>query len=376
MNEISAYDLLMGLLALIFSGLLSFTLTPLVRVLAFKIGAVDTPKDERRMHKKPMPLIGGLAIFLGFAISALLFCNLSKQLAGMLLGAAVIVALGVADDVKDLNPWVKLGGQILAALIIVFFDMRIEFINIFGKYIVFGVWSYPITVMWIVLLTNAINLIDGLDGLACGVSTISSVCLLVLTVLKSEPETALVIAVLTGACIGFLPFNLNPAKIFMGDTGALMLGFLLSVISVQGLFKFNAVISFWVPFMIFGLPFGDTAFAFLRRLLTGKHPFHGDRGHLHHRLIDMGFSQKQSVGILYAISAICGISAILFSEERITASVLIIIVALTIGVLNLRIFKHGDSDVCEMTGVELKGKTAKNAAEPITADSSAKSSDK
>ncbi|MBE6551926.1 MAG: undecaprenyl/decaprenyl-phosphate alpha-N-acetylglucosaminyl 1-phosphate transferase [Ruminococcaceae bacterium] len=367
MNEFNAYDLLMGLLALVFSGLLSFTLTPLVRVLAFKIGAVDTPKDDRRMHKKPMPLIGGLAIFLGFAISALLFCNITKQLAGMLLGACVIVLVGIADDVKDLNPWVKLGGQILAALIIVFFDMRIEFINIFGKYIVFGVWSYPITVMWIVLLTNAINLIDGLDGLACGVSTISSVCLLIFTVLKSEPEIALITAILTGACMGFLPFNTNPAKIFMGDTGALMLGFLLSVISVQGLFKFNAVISFWVPFMIFGLPFGDTAFAFLRRLLTGKHPFHGDRGHLHHRLIDMGFSQKQSVGILYAISAICGISAILFSEERIVTSVLIIIVAVTIGILNLQIFKHGDENTCEMTGVELKGKTAaaNNAASSV-----------
>ncbi|MPM63672.1 Undecaprenyl-phosphate alpha-N-acetylglucosaminyl 1-phosphate transferase [bioreactor metagenome] len=179
---------------------------------------------------------------------------------------------------------------------------------------------------------------------------------------------ALITAILTGACIGFLPSNSNPAKIFMGDTGALSLGYILAVLSIQGLFKFSAVISFVIPFMMFGLPFGDTFIAFFRRLLSGKDPFKGDRSHLHHKLIDLGFSQKQSVTILYCISAIFGIAAIMFSEERIAAAVMVIIVAIIIALLNWKVF-HSDDSTRKMTGFDLAQRDSKNInASPESSD--------
>lgn len=363
MPEISQENLvifLTALAALAAGGVIAFALTPLVRLLAFRINAVDVPKDGRRMHTKPMPLIGGVAIFAAFAASSLIFGDRSEKLIGTLIGGAIIVILGVLDDKFDLNPFVKLLGQVLAAQVLIAFGMKIEYINIFGKYVVFGFWSYPITIFWVVLLTNAINLIDGLDGLACGVSTIASVSLLIFTVIKGEPEIMTVVAALVGACIGFLPYNTNPARIFMGDTGALMLGFVMSAISLQGLFKFNTVVSFWIPFVLFGLPFGDTFFAFFRRLFTGKHPFKGDRGHLHHRLIDAGFSQRQSVLILYAISALCGASAILFTENRVIGAVTAIVVALAIIFFNLIVMKKKKTS--SPSGLPDEGKTDENAS--------------
>ena len=180
--------------------------------------------------------------------------------------------------------------------------------NFFSEnpYMSLGVLSIPLTIIWIVGMTNAVNFIDGLDGLAVGVSSIGTFSILAIAVLVSERDVALIAAILCGACMGFFPYNLNPAKIFMGDTGATFLGFTLAVLSIQGLFKMYAVISFFVPFLIFGLPIFDTAFAMLRRILAGKSPMEADRGHLHHRLIDMGFSQKQAVAIMYVVSAILG----------------------------------------------------------------------
>ncbi|MEG0764505.1 MAG: MraY family glycosyltransferase, partial [Pseudoflavonifractor sp.] len=176
-----------------------------------------------------------------------------------------------------------------------------------------GWLQYPVTVIWIVAITNAVNLIDGLDGLACGVSTISSMTLLVIALVVSDGPVALLMAALAGGCIGFLPYNLNPAKIFMGDTGSTFLGFILAVVSIQGLFKFYAIISFAVPFLMLGLPIFDTCFAFIRRIAHGQSPMHADRSHVHHRLIDMGLSQKQAVAVLYIISAILGLSAVVLA---------------------------------------------------------------
>ena len=202
----------------------------------------------------------------------------------------------------------------------------IEKITWFDQIIFFGNWAIPITVIWIVGITNTINLIDGLDGLACGVAAISSFALLAVSLLSAgNPTVTVVAAVLAGACLGLLPYNLNPAKIFMGDAGAMFLGFVLSVISIQGFFKVNAVVSFGIPFLVMGLPIVDTLWAILRRLAKGQHPFHADRKHLHHRLIDMVMNQKQSVTLLYAISSLLAIAGILFAERQFTGEIIVLV---------------------------------------------------
>lgn len=327
--------------ALICAALLAYTLTPLVRVLAIKIKAIDVPTDARRMHHRPIPRIGGLAIFLAFLIASVGFCRLDCELVTILIGGGTLVLLGILDDVYRLNAFLKLAVQIVAALFAVSQGVTIDFIGLGGRYIPFGAWSVPITVFWIVGLTNAVNFIDGLDGLACGVSAISSISLC-LTMLLSGSSAAhcLITAILAAACLGFLPFNANPARIFMGDTGALFLGYTLSVLSVVGVFKSDMVLAFFVPLSIFGLPLADTFFAVVRRLAHGKSPFAPDRGHLHHRLMDMGFGQRQSVRILYAVCAILGISAVMLTGQSARGGALMLIVGLAIFFVTFLILKN------------------------------------
>ena len=319
-NLLLAYVLLALLIALVFS----FLMTPIVRTFAYKVGAIDVPKDGRRMHKVPTPRLGGLAIFIGFMISTLLFVPMTPEMKSVLLGAVVIVVLGVVDDSVALSAKVKFIIQILAALIPALNGVTIQAFsnpNIFSSnlYWMLGNLSIPFTVLWIVAVTNSVNLIDGLDGLANGVSTISATTMLVLALLLGESDVAIVLAALVGACVGFMPYNFNPAKMFMGDTGAMFLGYILATMSIQGLFKYYAVISFVVPFLILGLPIFDTSFAFFRRLARGQSPMSPDREHIHHRLIDMGLSQKQAVATLYVVSAILGLSAVVLTtggEQR------------------------------------------------------------
>ena len=304
--------------ALVAALLVSFVSTPVVKALAQKMGAVDVPKDARRMHDHPIPRMGGLAIFFGFMLSVLVFLPLTEQLRGMLLGASLIVVLGILDDIYALSAKLKFVVQIVAALIAVSQGNVITVLsnpNIFSDdpFWDLGILSVPVTVLWIVGITNAVNLIDGLDGLACGVSTISSMTMLVIALVVAEADVAIIMAALAGACIGFLPYNLNPAKIFMGDTGSTFLGFVLAVVSIQGLFKYAAIISFAVPFLMLALPIFDTCFAIIRRVSKGQSPMSPDRSHIHHRLIDMGFSQKQAVAMLYVISAILGLSAVVLT---------------------------------------------------------------
>ena len=201
-----------------------------------------------------------------------------------------------------------------------------------GKYFELGLLAVPLTVIWIVGVTNAVNMIDGLDGLAVGVSTIATVTVFTIAVLVSESYIAVTMAALAGACMGFMPYNMNPAKIFMGDTGSMFLGYLLATISIQGLFKFYVGISFAVPFIILGLPIFDTTFAIVRRLLKGQSPMHADRGHVHHRLIDMGFDQKQSVAILYMLSVVLGLSAVVLATSG-EVKIIILAVAILASVL-------------------------------------------
>lgn len=342
MENFSLYTpIIYVIVSLILAALITFTTTPIVRVLAFKIGAVDVPKDERRMHKKPMPRLGGLAIFLGFFLTTLVFCDYSPTMLAIWFGGLLIVIVGILDDVFRLNAFVKLAVQIVAAGLAVWQGLTIEFINFFGTYYTLGWLEIPVTVIWIIGLTNALNLIDGLDGLSCGVSAISSLSLLLVTLtLAGNLSSSLLMAILAGSCLGFLPFNSNPAKIFMGDTGALFLGYTLALLSIDGVFKLHAVLSFMIPLSIFGVPLFDTTFAIVRRLIKGQNPFTTpDRGHLHHRLIDMGFNQKQSVRILYAICGILGISAFMFTSENLVRAAFVILIGFMIFGINFCIVK-------------------------------------
>ena len=258
-------------------------------------------------------------MFLGVLLSTLLFAQIDTQVRGMLIGGVVVVTAGVIDDINPLKWWVKLLLQLAAAAIAVGHGIRIEVFtnpNLFSEgWLILGWLSVPITVIWIVLVTNSVNLIDGLDGLAVGVSGIGSVAMLVIALLVSEGNVAVIMAALAGACLGFIPYNLNPAKIFAGDTGALLLGYVLATMSVIGMFKTYAIISFLLPFLVLALPLFDTIFAILRRICHGQSPMQADRGHVHHRLIDMGLSQKQAVAILYCISTVFGLAAVVLATS-------------------------------------------------------------
>ncbi|MEE1013513.1 MAG: MraY family glycosyltransferase [Clostridia bacterium] len=331
------------LLTLAVAFLISFAATPMVISLAHKINAIDVPKDARRVHKKPIPLIGGLAIFYGFIVSVLCFATIDRETAGILIGSVIIVTVGVIDDMSDMKAIVKLLCQIIAAAVVVYCGVRIEHFSnpLYGwfgpEYIVLNYWvSVAITMFWIVGVCNAVNLIDGMDGLAVGISSIASMSLLALTLISNNPNVAILTAAVAGAGFGFLPYNFHPAKIFMGDTGALFLGFILACISVQGFLKISAIISFAVPILVLGLPIFDTVFAIIRRVLTGRSPMSPDRGHLHHRLYDMGFSQRQTVAILYTMTAALCLTAVVISIQGYKRGLLLILAVFLIILLSLK----------------------------------------
>ena len=326
---------------------ISFAATPIVKSFAQKVGAIDVPRDARRVHDHPIPRMGGMAIFLGFLISVLLFVDISRPVRGILLGAVLIVACGAIDDIVSLNAWIKLAVQVAAAIVAVAHGVVIEVFrnpNIFSENeaLVLGALAVPVTVIWIVGITNSVNLIDGLDGLAVGVSTIASTTMFVVALLVSEGNVAVILAALMGACLGFMPYNLNPAKIFMGDAGSLLLGYVLSTVSVVGMFKFYAIVTFVVPILALALPLFDTLCAIIRRLLRGQSPMHPDRGHLHHRLIDMGLSQKQAVAVLYSISAVLGLCAVVLATTGVVRICMVVVAALAavaVGIFIKRTFK-------------------------------------
>lgn len=349
-------------LKLLLAGLLAFVIalvtTPPVKRFAERIGAIDKPDGSRHIHEHPIPRMGGLAIFLGFVISVLIFSEMNSQIMGMLIGAVIIAAMGAVDDIVDLSPWVKLGMQVLAALAAIRSGIIIHVlsnINIFSEetFVQLGIFGHPLTLLWIVACTNAVNLIDGLDGLAAGVSAISSVSMLVVALFVSEPTVALLLAALAGACLGFLPYNFNPAKIFMGDVGSQFLGYVLATVSVMGLFKFHAIITFLIPVLALSVPLADTSFAFFRRIARGQSPFHADKGHLHHRLLALGLSQKQTVSVLYAVSASLGLFGVLLAGPhtavRIVCLALVFVISLSVWLLIFR--RHGAHKETEQTSV-------------------------
>ncbi|MEG6567096.1 MraY family glycosyltransferase [Thermoanaerobacterium saccharolyticum] len=304
--------------------------TPAAKKLAYKIGAIDIPKDKRRVHSKPVPLIGGLAIYLGTVLSMLLFLPKSETNIGIIAGSTIIVVLGIFDDKYELKAKVKLLGQLLAAFVVVLSGVRIDWLtNPFGDGMInIGVFAIPLSIFWIVGITNAMNLIDGLDGLAAGIASISSGSLFVVSLLNGRYATAIITVAVTGAALGFLPYNFNPAKIFMGDTGAMFLGFILSAVSIQGAVKSAAAIAIAVPILALGVPVFDTIFAIIRRLANKKPIMEADKGHLHHRLLALGLSQRQAVFVMYGVSLFLGLSAILISSTNGAKGYIILIVAI------------------------------------------------
>lgn len=330
-------------LPFILAIIISYIMTPIVRKLAFKIGAIDIPKDSRRIHKEPMPLLGGLAIYISIVICSLVFIPLEREFMAVLIGGTIILISGIIDDKGDLSPRAKMLFQIIAAIILVMGGVRIEFIsNPFSTgtaLIYLKLLSIPATIFWVVGITNTVNLIDGLDGLAAGVAGISSLVLMVVAASFGYIHIVILAMIMAGACFGFLPYNFNPAKIFMGDTGALFLGFMLAVVTIEGVMKSVATIAIIVPIIILGVPIFDTAFAILRRLRKGSSITAGDRGHLHHKLLDKGFSQKKTVLILYAISAGFGAFAVLISMLNTRQSVYLSIIP--IGIAFIYGFKVG-----------------------------------
>ena len=326
--------------ALLTAFILSIVLTPFVGRLAFKWGATDKP-NERKVHMKIMPRMGGLAIFLSFLTTFLLtFLLFGEELTAnrpnqmplfaFVLGACMIVLLGIFDDIYELKAGVKFLGQILAAMVIVVWGgLDIDFINLpfGGGTIDFGMLTVPITILCIVAITNAINLIDGLDGLAGGVSTIALITIAIMATVKSDPFVAIIAVIAIGSALGFLKYNFHPAKIFMGDTGAMFLGYMIAVLSLQG-FKNVTMISLIVPIIILGVPISDTFFAIIRRVVNKQPISAPDKSHLHHCLLNLGFSHRQTVILIYALAATFGLAAIIFTYATIWGALLLITVLL------------------------------------------------
>ncbi|MEW6572249.1 MAG: MraY family glycosyltransferase [Bacillota bacterium] len=305
------------ILAPVAAGIVAFAGVPVAVRLAHRIGAIDEP-EIRKIHTKPMPRLGGMAVYLGFLAGMLVAAvnfELPRSYFGLLTGGSLIFALGVIDDTRGLSPRIKLCGQILAALAVVPFGVDITFItHPFKEGLLYlGFWGIPVTVFWIVAVTNAVNLIDGLDGLAAGVGCIGAVTLATIAALVGDKIAVLPALILGAALLSFLPFNFYPARIFLGDCGAMFIGFVLACGAVIGVAKTATAVTLVTPAVILGIPLFDTLFAILRRYKNGRRIFRADREHLHHRLLVIGFSHRGAVLIVYGISTVLGISAILLT---------------------------------------------------------------
>lgn len=313
-------------------------LIPPIRRMSFSFGKVDNP-GTRKIHRNPIPRMGGIAICIGFFTSLLgieylhpgYFSKLPTEWQGIIYGGIFIFIVGLVDDLVNLRPKVKLLGQIMAASIAFYFGVKLSFItNPFGGMLLFPIWlSYLLTIFWLVAITNTINLIDGLDGLAGGVSIISGITLFMIAVERGQSLSALVAIALVGGTIGFLRYNFNPAQIFMGDCGSLFLGFMLGALSLTGVMKVAATVAVFLPILILGIPIFDTAFAIVRRLLNRKPIFQADNGHLHHRLLRIGLSQRRAVMLIYGFSGLLG-GVALYLVNYPQANVFIIVSAMLI----------------------------------------------
>ncbi|RKQ15743.1 undecaprenyl/decaprenyl-phosphate alpha-N-acetylglucosaminyl 1-phosphate transferase [Oceanobacillus bengalensis] len=308
--------------------IVSLIITPILIKVAKKFNITDKP-NNRKVHLNPIPTLGGLAIFVSFIIGLLILQPTEEYHLSIVIGSLIIVALGIFDDKYDLSPRVKFITQIMVASLVVFWGgLQIEFINLpFGGEIDFGFVSPIITILWIVGVTNAINLIDGLDGLAAGVSSIALITIAGMAIIMGDIYVTTMALILFFSTLGFLRYNFHPAKIFMGDTGALFLGYMISVLALLG-FKNITFFSFVIPIFILGVPISDTLIAMARRFINGQPMSKPDSSHLHHRLLKSGFTHKQTVLVIYTLSAMFSSAAILFSMTTVWGSFLIFFVVL------------------------------------------------
>jgi len=320
--------LLLGVLAAFVVALL---VTPLMKKIGLKLGAVDKP-NERKVHSRVITRIGGFAIYAGFVVPTLFTQLPDRQVLGLVVAGTLIVMVGLFDDLRGMSAKVKLLGQIGAALVLVWFGVEVDYITnpLNGGIISLGKLSLPITIFWLIGVTNAVNLIDGLDGLAAGITAIAALTLAVVAWTQEQYSVVAMALFLTASTLGFLRYNFNPAQLFMGDCGSLFLGFNLGALSVMGLSKGATVISLFIPIIILGIPIMDTFFAITRRFSNKKPIFEPDKGHLHHRLLAMGLTHQQSVLVMYAITFLLGSSAVFLTMLTTAQSVLILIVIILI----------------------------------------------
>lgn len=343
---VNGHNVFLILLTTLISSLI---LVPIVKKVAHHIGAIDYP-NERKVHKKPIPRLGGLAIFLSFLIGYMCFGQVTTQMISILIGSFVIIVLGICDDIKPVPARYKFLVQTIAACIVVFYGhIYIDMVSIFGLEIVFGAWGYPLSVLLIVSIINAINLIDGLDGLAAGTSSIFFLTISVIAFYLDRLNGLDVIlcVIMLGSTLGFLAYNFNPASIFMGDTGSMFLGFMISVTALLG-YKGATVTSLIIPILILFLPILDTILAIFRRLLKGENIGAPDKEHLHHQLLKLNKSTKKTVLIMYAFNLLCALISILYAlgDNKLAIllySILLIITLILIFKTDI-LFKHNKKD--------------------------------
>ena len=340
--EMSVLDInRMDLLMIFMLGfIITLAISPISIKLATKVGAIDIPKDERRIHNRPVPRIGGIGIFCGVSIAYITAINLGlcnykdvqkEDLYIILAGGILIFIIGLIDDLRDIKPWIKLIGQVVAAAIVASYGVRVNAIGGFigaDRQNIDGVLSVIVTILWIVAITNTINLVDGLDGLAAGVVTISSSCIAYAAYINGNYPTCFTMLSLASSSMGFLPYNLYPAKTFMGDCGSQYLGFMIAAFSIVGPpVKGPTMVALIIPILTLSLPIFDTVFAILRRLINHKPIMEADKGHIHHRLLSAGMGQRRTVLTMYGICAIMGIAGVLFSRQLFVETTGLLIVA-------------------------------------------------
>ncbi len=295
--------------------------------LAHKLHIVDMP-NARKVHTAPTPRVGGIAIYLGFVAGALLLGVYTRQVAAVLIAGSVVFLTGFIDDYKDISPKFKLAGQFVAALILVAAGFSIRFISnpFTGSTVSLGILGIPITVVWLVGVSNAVNLIDGMDGLAGGVSAIAAVATAIVCLSQGELVAAALAGILAASALGFLPWNFHPAKTFMGDCGALFMGFILGTLALMGLCKGATAISVFIPFLILGVPVFDTFCAIIRRLFLHKPIFEADKMHLHQVLLSLGLGQRQAVLTIYVFAMLMGLAAVLMAILTSAQAVMVLII--------------------------------------------------
>ena len=343
----------------------TFVFTALIMPLTIKvanhIGAIDVPKDDRRVHNKPTPKLGGLGIFIGFLFGYMLFGIQSIKMNSILIGSFIIIMYGIIDDIKTLDAKYELIGQLIAASTIVFYgQILLTDITIFGQYFEFGVLAYPITIFFILGCTNVIRLIDGLDGLSSGISSIFYLTIGIIAFFQGRVETLEIVLafIMLGATLGFLVHNFYPAKLFDGEAGSAFMGFTISIISLLG-YKGTLLTSVLVPILILAVPILDTVFAIIRRKLKGKPIFEADKEHLHHQFMKKTHSQRRTVLFIYAINVLFSIASILYVLKDPFFGMILYVVLLFI-VLWLILHTSIISDKVENKVKEFEGNHIKN----------------